>query len=259
MCQASREAHLHTRGSCFVDRERRERDCARRQVRVSRGEETDVGSSSTRGTLRPRQVTALYQTAARIWLTAAAAALLLPVAWRLGLWVPLHLALAGAISVAICGAMQNFALTLTATPPPPAKVVWAQFISVNAGVAAISIGMPTSTPGLTAAGGTAFVISMALLGWTLWRAWRRSLILRHPVPVAMYAAAVLSVLLGGALGALMGARVVGGTTYLAVRHAHLTANVLGWASFAVVGTLFTLLPTVLRVRMPPKGGRFVAV
>ena len=34
--------------------------------------------------------------------------------------------------------------------------------------------------------------------------------------------------------------------YAQVRHAHLTANVLGWASLTVVGTLITLLPTVLR-------------
>jgi hypothetical protein len=66
----------------------------------------------------------LYQTAARVWLTAAALSLLLPPADRLVLWLPLHLALAGAISVAISGAMQTFALALTATPSPSRWVVW---------------------------------------------------------------------------------------------------------------------------------------
>ena len=58
--------------------------------------------------------TALYQSAARVWLTLAALSFLLPVRWRLGLWLPLHLTLAGAVSTAISGAMQNFMLSLTA-------------------------------------------------------------------------------------------------------------------------------------------------
>jgi nitrite reductase (NO-forming) len=39
----------------------------------------------------------------------------------------------------------------------------------------------------------------------------------------------------------------------------MTMNVLGFASLTVVGTLITLLPTVLRVRMPPWRGRAVLV
>ena len=37
----------------------------------------------------------------------------------------------------------------------------------------------------------------------------------------------------------------------------MTVNVLGWASLTVVGTLITLLPTVLRLRMPSWPGRGV--
>jgi nitrite reductase (NO-forming) len=40
-----------------------------------------------------------------------------------------------------------------------------------------------------------------------------------------------------------------------LRSAHMTLNVLGWASLTIAGTLVTLLPTVLRVRMPAwRGG-----
>ena len=100
--------------------------------------------------MRPRSVTAFYQTAARAWLTAAVASLALPVSWRLGVWLPLHLALAGAISTAISGAMQNFMLAMTATPSPPERWVQAQFVLVTAGAGAIAIGVPTATPWLTA-------------------------------------------------------------------------------------------------------------
>jgi hypothetical protein len=154
--------------------------------------------------IRPRSVTALYQTAARAWLTAAAAlSLALPVSWRLGLWLPLHLTLAGAISTAISGAMQNFMLAMTATPSPPDRLVRSQFVFVNVGVAMIAIGMPTSTRWLTAAGGAAFVGAMAILGWMLRSAWRRSLNRRHVMPIAAYSAAIVFVVIGATLGALM--------------------------------------------------------
>ena len=66
--------------------------------------------------MRPRVTTAVYQTVARTWLTLAAASLLLPQSARLGIWLPLHLTLAGAVATAISGAMQNFMLALTAAP-----------------------------------------------------------------------------------------------------------------------------------------------
>jgi nitrite reductase (NO-forming) len=204
--------------------------------------------------VRPRATTALYQTTARVWLTLAALALLLPVRWRLGLWLPLHLALAGAVSTAISGAMQNFMLALTASPDPPGWTVRAQYALLVAGVAAIAVGMPAGAPWLTGTGGAAFTVAMAILAWMLWRAWRRSLHRRHPVPMAAYGAAVVFVLLGGALGALMGARVASGELSVHLRHAHMTVNVLGWAALTVVGTMVTFLPTVLRVRMPPARG-----
>jgi nitrite reductase (NO-forming) len=207
--------------------------------------------------VKPRVTTALYQSSARVWLTLAALSFLLPVRWRLGLWLPLHLTLAGAVSTAISGAMQNFMLSLTASPDPPDGVVRAQFGLVTAGAALIAIGMPTTSPWVTGLGGTAFVVAMCLLGWMLWRAWRRALNVRHVVPLFAYGAAIGFVLLGGPLGALIGSREVSAAMYAQVRLAHLTANVLGWASMTVVGTLTTLLPTALRVRMPHRRERIV--
>jgi nitrite reductase (NO-forming) len=204
--------------------------------------------------VRPRSVVALYQTTARVWLSAAALALLLPVRVRLGLWLPLHLALAGAVSTAISGAMQNFVLSLTATPSPPEPVVRSQFGLLTIGVVAIAVGFPTRTPWLVAAGGIVFVGAIGLLGWILLRAWRLCLHHRHRMPLVAYACAIAAVLVGATLGALMGAGAIEGEWYTHARDAHMTVNVLGWASLTVVGTLITLLPTVLRVRMPPWPG-----
>jgi nitrite reductase (NO-forming) len=81
----------------------------------------------------------------------------------------------------------------------------------------------------------------------------------HPLPIAMYGAAIVAVLVGGTLGAIVGSRAVGDPTlWLGLRQAHLTLNVLGWVSLTIAGTLVTLLPTVLRVRMPAWHGAATA-
>jgi len=153
--------------------------------------------------------------------------------------------------------MQNFMLALTSTPAPPDRRVRAQFLLVTSGAGLIALGMPTSTEWVTAVGGIAFVAAMAILGWMLRTAWRRALNRRHSMPIAAYGCAIASVLLGGAIGAWLGSGAASGSGYLELKQAHMTANVLGWASLTVVGTLITLLPTVLRLRMPPWPGRAV--
>ena len=178
---------------------------------------------------------------------------------RLGIWLPLHLLVAGAASVAIAGAMQTFGAALTATGPPPGAWVWAQFIAMNAGVTLIALGRLLSVPSLIAAGGAAFVVGAALLLWFVLRARRRSLNQRHRLPLQMYVFAVGCVLIGGTFGALLGSGSIhDATTYLALRHAHMTINVLGWVSVTIAATLITLLPTTLRVKMPAWHGGWTA-
>ena len=70
--------------------------------------------------------------------------------------------------------------------------------------------------------------------------------------MVLYALAVSSVMVGGAIGAVLGAGAVSeGFRFEDSRLAHLSLNVLGWASLTIVATLTTLLPTVLRIRMQP--------
>jgi len=192
-----------------------------------------------------------YQLAARVWLTAAFGSLLLPSDARLGLWLPLHLALAGAVSVAIAGAMQNFALTLSAAPDAKPRIVWTQFVAANVGAVLIAVGHPAELGWLVATGGALFVGAAVVLGWLVARARRIGLNRRHILPFAMYGAAIVAGLIGGTLGAIIGSRAVGDAeTWLQLRRAHLTLNVLGWVSLTIAGTLITFLPTVLRIRMP---------
>jgi nitrite reductase (NO-forming) len=201
--------------------------------------------------VRPRTTARLYNAASRLWLTGAVLALLLPERTRLGVWLPLHLTLAGAVAVAISGAMQNFASALTATPAPPERLVWAQFAFVNVGTALIAIGYPSSHSGLVAAGGASFLCGFAILGWIVVRARRLALNKRHPLPLAMYMFAVTCLLVGGTLGAFVGSGAIHDPDlWTGFRNAHMTLNVLGFVSLTIAGTLVTLLPTVLRIRMP---------
>ncbi len=197
-----------------------------------------------------RTLANLYNTAARLWLVAAGAALLLPVSARLGNWLPLHLALAGAVSVAISGNMMSFAAALTATRVPAPAVAWIQFGLVDSGATLIAVGYPRGHPALVAAGGACFVGSLLIVLGVVANAWRTGLNRRHPLPMALYGVAVCFALAGGTLGAVLGSGAVEPSRLEALRDAHLTLNVLGWASITIVATLMTLLPTVLRIRMP---------
>jgi len=205
--------------------------------------------------MRPRTLAELYQTAARIWMSAALLSLLLPVGARVGVWLPLHLALAGAASVAICGAMQTFVLAMTASKSPPEWKQQLQFASVNAGVLLLAIGYPRGSHLLVALGGGIFIASILILGDIVRVAWFKAMNKRHAVPILFYAGAIVSMLAGGVLGALVGAGAVEGATWVHLRGAHLTLNVLGWISLTIAGTLITLLPTTLRIRMPVWRGR----
>jgi nitrite reductase (NO-forming) len=201
--------------------------------------------------VRPGGITRIYNGAATGWLVLAALSLALPASARLGLWLPLHLTLAGAASVAICGNVQSFGAALSAGPGPKPRVAWAQFGSVNAGAALIAAGYPAGHRWMVAIGGASFLTSILVLAWIVRNEWTRGLNRRHGSVVGMYGTAVAAVLAGGTIGALLGSgAVTNGSTFLALRRAHMVVNVLGWVSLTIAGTLITLLPTVLRSRMP---------
>ncbi len=185
---------------------------------------------------------------------AAALSLLLPAQIRLGSWLPLHLALAGAVSAAISGNMQSFAAALSAGPSPPRAASAIQFVLMNAGALLVAVGYPARTPLVVALGGGAFAAGAVLLAIMVIGSWRRGINRRHGVAIALYVAAAGAVLAGAGIGALLGSGSVSDpATWLGLRSAHVVLNLLGWASLAIVGTLSTFLPTVIRVRMPAGG------
>lgn len=210
--------------------------------------------------MRPRLIARLYNHTARAWFLAAGASFLLPSNVRLGTWLPLHLFAAGAVTIAICGNEQVFALGLTAAPPPPATAVVAQYVLVNAGAALVAAGVTSGTRAVTAVGGAAFAGAIVLVGALLARARLLAKNPRYGSILALYACAIAAVLAGAVIGALLATGAIhDANTWLALRRAHMIVNVLGWASIPVVATFPTILPAMFRARAPWWPGTAVAV
>jgi nitrite reductase (NO-forming) len=187
--------------------------------------------------------------AGRLWLIAAAASLALPPADRLGVWLPLHLALAGAATTTISGNMQMFAATLTATGAPRTALSFWQLGLVVAGAALVAAGHPTGHPAIAELGAVCTGVGIVLLAVIVRDAWSRALNRRHALPLLLYAGALACAIVGGAVASSLGSnRVHDPALYLALRRTHVVLNLLGFVSLTIAATMLTLLPTVLRVR-----------
>lgn len=200
--------------------------------------------------MRRATLSAGAQILARAWLVAALASLLLPRTVRLGWWLPLHLALAGAASTAVAGAMPDFAAALSAGRMP--RWSFAPLALFGVAVLAIAVGHPTGTRWLTASGGIAFAVGAGVLVLAVDRSWRSGVNRRHRRVIDLYRIAAACPILGGALGMLLGAGLVEGEAFLAVRRAHVVLNLLGFLALTIAATSILLWPTVLRVRTPSR-------
>jgi nitrite reductase (NO-forming) len=167
-----------------------------------------------------------------------------------GGWLALHLVLLGAATNAIVVWSEHFAAALLRAPPAAGRVAAARTLALNVGILAVLGGVHGGRPALAAAGvclAGAVVLAHALL---LASRVGRALPSRLGGTVWFYVAAAAALLAGMGIGLwLAGGVVASADAYLALRLAHVHLNVLGWVGLAVVGTEFTLWPTVLRTRM----------
>jgi nitrite reductase (NO-forming) len=169
-----------------------------------------------------------------------------------GGWLALHLVLLGAATNAIVVWSEYFAAALLRAPPVSERVALARALALNVGVVAVLGGVHWGRPGLTAAG--ACLAGVVVLGHALALAARigRALQGRLAGTVWFYVAAAAALLAGMGIGLWLAGGTAGSAdAYRALRLAHVHLNVLGWVGLAVVGTQFTLWPTVLRTRMVP--------
>jgi nitrite reductase (NO-forming) len=191
---------------------------------------------------------------ARIWASAA----LLPVP-LIGLtdfhwWLPLHLALIGAVTQAIVGGQLMFSATLGLSRGPSRRITLTQLSLLNIGAALVIGGRVFGSEVALALGATTVTL---VVGWVLWLVdglWRRSVNRRFAITGIFYRMAGASIVIEATIGGALGIGAIGdASSFVAYRNLHMTLNVLGWSGLTVVGTVITLLPTIIHVRAPAVG------
>jgi nitrite reductase (NO-forming) len=169
-----------------------------------------------------------------------------------GGWLALHLVLLGAVSNAIVVWSEYFVTALLRTAPVGERAATVRALTLNLGIVATLTGVATGRSALAAAGAGLAGVVVLVHALTLASRIARALPARLAGTVGYYLAAAAALLAGMGLGLWLAGGVVGSADeYVALRLAHVHLNVLGWVGLAVVGTQFTLWPTVLRTHMVP--------
>jgi nitrite reductase (NO-forming) len=194
------------------------------------------------------------------FLAVAVAAALLPESVRRGVWLPVHLALAGAAGTAIASLLPFFVAALSVAPPMNGIVRGGAIGLVAGGAAAASLGVSGGIVPLAVAGGLSYLAGLAGVAVAAFWPLRASRGSRRPLVVATYGAAIAQVAVGVGLVVAMLAGVppvVQGWALLKPAHAWL--NVFGFLSLVIAATLIHLAPTVAGTRIAPRRSAVVAL
>ncbi len=164
-------------------------------------------------------------------------------------WLTVHLLLLGAVTNAVVTWGEHFSVALLRAPQPARGPAVARLVGLNLGVVGVLVGVVAGRPVLTLA--AAALLSVVVLGHvgSLLRIRRGALQGRFAGTARFYVAAGVALLVGIGLGATIAVEPSDWPQKEPFHAAHVHANVLGWIGLTVLGTLFTLWPTVLRTRM----------
>ena len=177
-------------------------------------------------------------------------ATLLPTQVRLGIWLPLHLALAGAATTAIAGIMPFFSAAFAAAPPSDVRLRWAAVVAVALGAASVAAGVVAAQVSLSVPGGVVFVIGIALTGIATIRPMGGALGPSRGLVTQGYVVALCEVAVGATVATLYLAGwspVVG--DWAAAKPAHAWLNLVGFVSLVIATTLLHFFPTVVGARI----------
>lgn len=200
--------------------------------------------------LTERHVLALGLGASGLFVLAAAVTAMAMLAGRGSSWAALHLALAGAATVAIGTFMPHFAITLAGTRASPSPHRLASLVALALGSLTVVLGVSLNGRPWVAAGTASVVIGLALVAWHTFAPLREPLARRHPVVAMAYGTALVELAAGVVLGGL-GATGVSAVTaeWALLRPAHAWLTLFGAISLTIFATLVYLAPTVLGARI----------
>ena len=172
-------------------------------------------------------------------------------------WLMVHLVALGALTHAIVVWSRHFAHALLRARPDEAsdRRHRLRLIFLAVGAAGVLGSVPFALWHVTAL--FAAVVASVVLwhGVELWLLMRRSLPGRFRVTLWYYWAAAAALPVGATLGVLLAAN-PDAQWFPRLLMAHILTMVLGWVLLTVAGTLLTLWPTMLRVKMDQRAERF---
>ena len=217
-----------------------------------------TGPSIARG--GDRRVTASGVIVAAAFVAVAVGSLALPAGLRRGIWLPLHLALAGAAGTAIAAVLPFFTAALLAAQPADRRVRVGAIVAVAAGALAVSAGVVSSWTPVAVLGGVGYVAGITVLAVAAFAPFRRSLARRRPIVEIAHAAALGQL----AVGALLATALLAGWApvaerWLELKPAHGWLNLFGFVTAVVAATLIHLGPTVAGTRIRPRSSGRLAI
>jgi nitrite reductase (NO-forming) len=195
-----------------------------------------------------------------VFLVTAVVVPFLPAAGGSGLWLPIHLALAGAATTVIAGVMPFFSAAIGTTQPVDARLRWASLVLVASGAAVVTYGFGSGRLSLAALGGAAFVVGCIIVGYATLAPWRRGLGPRGGVVALGYGAAVAMVVLGAVLATLyLAGWAPVQEAWVRLKPAHAWLNLIGFVSLIIATTMLHFFPTVVGARIQRVPSAYVTV
>lgn len=180
---------------------------------------------------------------------ALASALLSP-SQRYGVWLPLHLALAGAASTAIAAIMPFFSAAIATAQPVSARIRWASIGAVALGALGVTFGWVWPAHGLAAIAGVLYLAGIGLTALATLRPLAVGLGPRGGVVRLGYTAALVFVAIGASLAILrlLGLEAVT-SAWAWLKPAHAWLNLVGFVSLVIATTMLHFFPTVIGARI----------
>ncbi len=244
------------------------------QTASTAGPDTTTATTTTRvlpvietGRQRPaisrgtdRQITFLGLLVAAGFLVAALLGLAHLALGRVGLWIPLHLALAGGASTAIAAVLPFFTAALAAAAPVDPRLRTLGVGAVAGGALVVSIAVPTGLTALAVSGGLAYIVGIGAVALAALTPLRGALGVRRPLIESAYALALAQVVVGVllAVGMIAGLAPIG-ERWALLKPAHAWLNVFGFLTVVIAATLIHLAPTVAGARIRPRRSAVIAV
>ena len=248
--------------------------CAAQATREQMATE-DRAAAARAVTMRPKPLPTLTQSISRdadrritmagvllaaLLLGLAAASIALPPADRHGLWLPLHLALAGAAGTAISAVLPFFAAAIAQARPSAPAIRIGGIGLIAAGALVVSGGVVGEMSTVAAAAGLAYLVGLAIVAIAAFVPLRRALAPRVRVIASAYGLALAQVAIGAALAtALLAGFEPVTDRWVLLKPAHAWLNVFGFLSVVVATSLIHLAPTVAGARIRPRASAMVAV